>query len=313
MRLKALATFALVFALPMAAAQAVLWRAPEDIARRDLFYGQGGKSRQPAGGYRFIKEDAGGTSPKFIVKDARGAKWKVKLGPEAQTETAATRLLWAAGYFTDEDYYLPSMRVAGLPELKRGQKYVSNGVAQGARLERMYEGGDGGNWSWFENPFIGTKQFDGLRVLVVLMNAWDLKESNNRIERRGGQQRYVVADLGATFGKSGSNWSRSKGDLDDYLESKFIDEIDGKNVDLKLKTRPPAPYVISIPYYAERTKMAKVADDIPRAHARWIGSWLARLSDKQIGDAFRAAGYEAPAVNAYTRKVRSRIVALNKL
>ena len=290
-----------------------MWRAPADIAKRDLIYGQGGKARRPVGGYRFLKEDKGGTSPKFIVKDARGVRWKVKLGPEAQTETAATRLLWAAGYFTDEDYYLPAMRVAGLPELDRGEKYVSNGVVHGARLERISEGTEVGAWSWFDNPFIGTKQFDGLRVLVVLMNGWDLKESNNRIERRGSQHRYVVADLGATFGKSGSNWSRSKGDLEDYMESKFIDEVEGKNVDLKLSTRPPAPYVVSLPYYAERTKMAKIAEDIPRAHARWIGSWLARLSDRQIGDAFRAAGYPAPVVNAYTRKVRSRILTLNKL
>ena len=313
MRLRAPAILILLFSLPLAAADAILWRAPADIARRDLIYGQGGKVGRPAGSYRFIKEDKGGTSPKFIVQDARGMRWKVKLGPEAQSETAATRLLWAAGYFTDEDYYLPTMKVAGLPELERGEKYVSDGTVHGARLERMHKDREVGTWSWFDNPFIGTKQFDGLRVLVVMMNGWDLKESNNRVEKLGQQHRYVVADLGATFGKSGSNWSRSKSDLEDYLESKFIDDIEGSNVDLKLKTRPPAPYVFSFPYYAERTKMAKIAQDIPRAHARWIGSWLARLSDRQIADAFRAAGYETAIAEAYMRKVRSRIVVLTKL
>ena len=49
------------------------------------------------------------------MKDERGTKWKVKLGEEAKTETAAARLLWAAGYLVDEDYYRPSIRVAGMP------------------------------------------------------------------------------------------------------------------------------------------------------------------------------------------------------
>src|SRR5687767_3291636 len=118
-------------------AQAVLWRAPNDIATRDLIYGAGGRARQPVGPYRFITEDDSGTTPKFIIKDARGVRWKVKLGPEAQPETAATRLLWAAGYFTDEDYYLPKMRVVGMQKLSRGEKYVNGEMVHGARLERM--------------------------------------------------------------------------------------------------------------------------------------------------------------------------------
>ena len=44
------------------------------------------------------------TSPKFDVEDDQHVQWRVKLGEEPQSETAATRLLWAAGYFVDEDY-----------------------------------------------------------------------------------------------------------------------------------------------------------------------------------------------------------------
>ena len=39
-------------------------------------------------------------------------KWKIKLGDEARPETVATRFLWAAGYFADEDYYLRDLRVS---------------------------------------------------------------------------------------------------------------------------------------------------------------------------------------------------------
>src|SRR5215212_4965370 len=76
--------------------RAVLWRQPHDIASRDLFHGPGGKSGQPRGRFRFIEEDKGGSSPKFVVEDANGVRWKVKLGDEARSETAATRLLWAS-------------------------------------------------------------------------------------------------------------------------------------------------------------------------------------------------------------------------
>ncbi|MEP6961549.1 MAG: hypothetical protein ABI995_05700, partial [Acidobacteriota bacterium] len=69
-----------------------LWREPTDIASRDLIYGQGGKEHAPTSGpFVFSKEDPDGNSPKFVVKDSQGVKWKVKLGEEVRPETAATR------------------------------------------------------------------------------------------------------------------------------------------------------------------------------------------------------------------------------
>ena len=90
-------------------AQPALWREPAEIKTRDLFYGPGGKDRQPQGKLTFIEEDMDGTNPKFSAEDERGVRWKVKLGVEAQPETVATRLVWAVGYFADEDYYLPQV------------------------------------------------------------------------------------------------------------------------------------------------------------------------------------------------------------
>lgn len=63
-------------------ASGVLWREPTEIASRDLLYGAGGKKHEPKGPFRFVKEDMGGSNPKFVIEDARGAQWKVKLGPE---------------------------------------------------------------------------------------------------------------------------------------------------------------------------------------------------------------------------------------
>ena len=61
----------------------VLWNEPVDINRRNLFYGPGGEAHQPQGSFTFVKEDLGGSRPKFVVGDEDGTRWKIKLGPRA--------------------------------------------------------------------------------------------------------------------------------------------------------------------------------------------------------------------------------------
>ncbi len=162
---------------------AALWRDRGNIESLNLVYGPGGKEHQPAGKFTFIKEDKQGTSPKFEIVDEQGVRWKAKLGEEAKSETAATRLVWAAGYFTDEDYYLPELRVEKMPRLDRGRQFVSaDGVVRGVRLERRVKGQKkSDNWSWFKNPFVGTRELNGLRIMMALINNWDLKEINNAV------------------------------------------------------------------------------------------------------------------------------------
>ena len=92
-----------------------LWREPEDIRSENLFYGPGGKAHEPHGPFTFVKEDLDGTNPKYDVRDEDGVKWKIKLGAEARPETVASRFVWAVGYHADEDYFLPEVRVTGLP------------------------------------------------------------------------------------------------------------------------------------------------------------------------------------------------------
>ena len=42
---------------------ALFWSDPGDITARDLFYGQGGKAREPHGPFQFDKEDLNGSNP----------------------------------------------------------------------------------------------------------------------------------------------------------------------------------------------------------------------------------------------------------
>jgi hypothetical protein len=296
--------------------QPMLWREPADIKTRDLFYGPGSKDRQPQGKLTFIKEDMDGTNPKFSAEDERGIRWKVKLGVEAQPETAATRLVWAVGYFADEAYYLPQIKVEKLPRLRRGRKFVSaDGTVRGARLDRDEKGDKKfGEWDWFDNPFAGTRELNGLRVLMALINNWDPKTANNSIRARQGIERaYYVSDLGSSFGRSGGTFSRTRNDLDGYARSTFIRRIKGDKVDFVLRTRASFYFILYPPYYFGRLRLEKVARDIPRADARWIGEWLKHLSPDQIVDAFRAAGYTPEQASAYARKVNERIAELVKL
>ena len=296
---------------------AVIWHDPGNISTLNLVYGVGGSEHapDPNGTYTFDKEDMHGTSPKFDVKDEKGVKWRIKLGQEPQAETAATRLLWAAGYFVDEDYYLPEVKVQGLPKLRRGQNFVAEGgIVHRARLERKEkEIKKIGNWDWFKNPFVGTKEFNGLRVMMSLLNNWDLKNINNSIYVVDGEKRYLVSDAGATFGKTGSSISRSKSDLKGYEESKFIEKETPDNVDFEMHSRPFLLTAVNVPNYHGRTKMENVTKHIPRVDAKWLGQLLGQLSEEQIRDCFRAAGYTPDEVEGYSKEVQKRIAALNAL
>lgn len=294
-----------------------IWRDPGRVAALDLMYGAGGKAHapDPAGTFTFVKEDTLASSPKFDVTDGQGVAWKVKLGQESQPETAATRFLWAAGYFVDEDYYVAELTVQGLPKLHRGQEHVSaDGIVHGARLERKRNKGEKlGDWDWYANPFLGRRELNGLRVMMALMNSWDLKAINNSIYEVNGERHYVVSDVGASFGKTGAAGTRTKGVPGDYEDSKFIAKVTPDRVDFVLHSRPIFLGAIAVSNYRERTKMETITRHIPRADARWLGRRLSQLTGKQIRDGFRAAGYGAADVEALARTLRHRIAALKAL
>jgi hypothetical protein len=291
----------------------VIWQDRGDAAGLDLTTGPGGADHEPGTVFRFLQESASGTSAKFDVEDERGVRWKIKLGEEGRGETAAARLLWAAGYLVDEDYYRLQIHVSGMPPLKRGQRFVApDGTVAGARLER--HGPDTTPWSWYDNPFIGSREFNGLRVMMALINNWDLKAVNNGVTGAStGEGVYGITDLGASFGRTGNTIHRSKGRSQDFAATTFIDKVTATHVDFVLESRPFLPTVVHVRNYVFRTRMESIAHDIPIADARWIGDRLGRLSATQIADCFRAGGFSPPDVDVYTRALLKRISALRAL
>jgi len=296
-----------------------LWVSPADLETRNLLYGSGGKQHRPrTTEFVFVKEDETGTNPKLIVQDAAGQKWKVKLGAEAQPETAASRFVWAAGYYTQDFYLLPRIAVSNLPDkLHRGHKLVSpNGDIENARLTPLDGAKKVGGWKWTETPFNATREFNGLRVLMALINNWDLKDKNVSIyEKRDGRRIYMVSDLGGTFGTTGISWSKSewKGNLDAFQDSKFIRSLNPEFVSFAVPARPQINGALAPSNFVKRFEMEWIGRRIPREHARWLGQLLGRLSAAQIRDAFRAAAYSPEDTEGFASVIENRIAELKNL
>ncbi|MBV9400587.1 MAG: hypothetical protein JO062_21595 [Bryobacterales bacterium] len=304
--------------------RAVLWTNPGDISSRNLLYGPGGKEHQPHGAMQFVEEDPEGTNPKFVVRDQDGVRWKVKLGLEARPETAASRIVWAAGYYTNEDYFMPDLHVDGMPEhLQRGQEFVdAGGLVHNVRLKRYLEGEKKiGEWKWEDNPFTNTRELNGLRVMMALINSWDLKDENNAIyeekSNAGRPERiYMISDLGSCFGAPNLTFplGHAKGDLDVYRGSKFIAHAGPSFIDFATPSGASLAVQVFRPREGfMRRRLEWIGKDVPRADVKWIAEVLSQLTPEQIADAFRAADYPFDKINGFVAVVVSRIDALKRI
>lgn len=270
----------------------ILWQEPTDIASRDLYLGPGGEAMKPdLSKVTFLKDGGRGYSTKYHVKDGAGNEWVVKLGKEAQSDTAANRLLWAIGYLTEVAYLVPRVTIEG-----KGTFENARFEARPKTIKRLEE------WKWDENPFSRSKEFQGLKVMMLLLNNWDIKDANNKIlvtrnPQTGAVERwYVISDLGGTLGKTGSIMSRTRNKPEDFYEAQFVEGVKDNYVRFH--------------YNGKRGELFR---NITVEQAGWIGEWLAKLSDQQIMDAFRAANYSSEQIAILTQTLRTRINQLVSL
>ena len=284
-------------------ATAVLWREPANISSQDLLNGPWGNAVKPdLSSVTFEKEGGPGYSVKYDVVDGAGRKWVVKVGNEARPETAAVRLLSAVGYATEVNYLVPCVKIKGAPKPRKDVKRCEGDGFADVRFEARPENVQRlETWEWKNNPFAGTKELNGLVVLMALLNNWDLKNDNNKVLLVTGdngttEQRYIISDLGATFGKTGGFISHSRNEPEKYVKTKFIERVDGN----KLK-------------FAFSGKQGELLDQVTVEQAKWIGGLLAQLSDQQLNDAFRAANFAPEEVLMLTQAVKVRIGQLVNL
>lgn len=299
---------------------AVLWTDPGDIHARNLYWGSGDEKHQPRPPFEFEQEDRHGTYPKFDVRDSKGTKWRVKLGVEAQPEVVASRLLWAVGYNVNENYFLPQLHVNKLPpHLHRGQKLIRNeGDLSNARLQRRRHEKRIENWNWQHNPFVGTREFNGLRVMMALLRNWDLYDLNNAVledESHPGRTLYEVSDVGTGLGGTGLRLrdKNCKNNLNLYRRGRLISRTKPDFVDLSSPAHPSLWFIFDLSFYLTEFQAHWVSLRVPRSDARWIGSLLSQLSFDQICDAFRAGGYSPEQAKAFADVLVARIQELVRL
>ena len=213
------------------------------------------------------------------------------------------RLVWAIGYVTEINYLVPCVQIEGAPQTGGSVKRCEGNGFANVKLEARPEGVKRlDRWSWKSNPFSGTKEFQGLVVMMSLLNNWDLKDDNNRIlfvPGKGGTRdelHYILSDLGGTFGKTGGELTHSRNKPATYVKTRFVEKVEGNHV-----------------RFAYGGKNSGLFDSITIEQAKWLGSWLSRLSDKQISDAFRAANYTPEEIEMLTTAVRGKINELVSL
>jgi hypothetical protein len=261
---------------------------------RELFYGIGGREFAPAkdAAYKFKSKDDLGFSVSYDVIGPDGTEWSAKIGPEAQTEVVVSRLLWALGYHQPPLHYLPSWNlVLENGTVKRESEARFRPKLE--HLERLKE-----YWSWKDNPFLGTRPFNGLLIVLLMFNSTDLKDDNNSIYEvkrpipgavPNVGRWFLVRDLGAAFGETGKLFPRRNW-IEGFEQEAFIERVqDGR---------------IKFAYTGRHQELIEM---IAPADLRWAASRVQRLTDRQWHDAFRAANYTDDVRDRYVRKIRQKI------
>jgi hypothetical protein len=277
---------------PTAAQSAELWEQPTDLAERELFHGRWGKALAPSptATYAFVSAKTVGVSPGFAVTDEHGMEWSVKQGPEAKVEVVMSRVLSAVGYRQPPVYYLPRWTISGGP---------ISGAQPEARFRPKHTVlKEEGEWSWQENPFVGTRPYNGLRVLMMILNESDLKNSNNTLYAVKGagdtphaaRRWYVVRDIGTALGETG-RLNPKRNDAALFERTRFINRVKNGAVDFN--------------YHGRHQELA---DHIAPADVRWMCGLLAQLRIEQWRDAFRAGGYDAATSERFIARIKEKIV-----
>jgi hypothetical protein len=276
---------------PSRAQMAELWIDPGERPR-DLLAGPPSLVRaRPERDARFdvLDRDTAGYSITYRVRDAQRRIWHVKIGPEAQTEVVASRIVWALGY-----HALPSYFVERWIAVTR-----SHGEVEGGARFRPDDLGlkPLGTWSWQRNPFVGTRPYQGLLVLMMILNSTDLKNDNNALyevvarerERELAARWYVVKDLGASLGATGRMDPR-RGDVESFEREPFIRGAEAGRV-----------------RFGYRGRHQELLEDICVDDVHWICERLTRISDRQWRDAFRAGNFSEETTARYVARIRQKI------
>jgi hypothetical protein len=296
----------------------LLWRDPGEVEKLDLFHGPGGPLGMPAPPFHFLKEHVSGSSPCISVEDARGRIWRVKWGDEVNTENFCTRIAWACGYFVETTYFLHEGKIEDVPsKLNRVRNCMDEQCHfKNARFELdeqdVHKFFEEKSWAWNENPFVGTRELNGLKILFMLLSNWDNKDvrdvargSNTaifeyKVPDGSKESRYTIIDWGGAMGKWGTNIvSRGKWNFAGF---------ESQNANF-LKQKEDGSLVWG--YLAQRTE--DISGGLTVEDVQWFYRYADRITDSQILDALRASGATPEEAECFTRALRERLDQLKRV
>lgn len=272
---------------------ASMWKAPDNLASRDLFNGPWGTENapDPKGVYTLVERKHTGVNLGLTVKDAQGREWSVKqpfpggLDSEAPVEVALSRILSAIGYHQPPVYFLPAFTL---------EDDFGTHVKVGGRFRLKDKLKETGYWTWEDSPFVGTREYQGLIVLLMMFNSTDLKNTNNSLyEYRDGdlvEQWYVARDIGSALGDF-NPVSPRKNHPESFDQVPFLLGVQNGYVQF---------------HYSSWYKNL-VRDRITPEEVAWACELIGKLSDTQLQDAFRAGGFEADKANRFIARLRAKI------
>jgi hypothetical protein len=301
---------------PLLATRHRIWHEVHTAEANDLRYGPGGPACVPAPPFEFVEELMTGSHPCVAVRDAKHRLWRVKWGYEAKPESFCVRFAAACGYFAEVTHYVASGRIDGVTMLTRTRALVADdGSFTDARFEledrsvRMLF--DEHSWAWNDNPFVGTRQLDGLKIVVMLLSNWDNKDrrdvsrgSNTAIfehpvSRFASEARYLITDWGGAMGKWGATVvSRGRWDVAGF---------EGQTAGFVAAVRDG---VVDFGYQGQRSEIGR---GIPVAHVRWFYRKARRITEPALRTGLLASGATEEEAARFARALIARIDALGRV
>ena len=210
-----------------------IWREPTLADLSDLRFGPGGAEGVPQPPFQFVKEHFTGSQPCVAVRDARRPAVAREVGLRSQARVVRRPVRVGARLLRGGD----ALRRRAARSRRRSAcsgratasapKASSATRASSSRIRRSACYFDEHSWAWDDNPFLGTPQLSGLKIVNMLLSNWDTKDRRDvsrgsntaifehRVSRWGREARYLITDWGGAMGKWGSNVvSRGRWDVE---------------------------------------------------------------------------------------------------
>jgi len=279
------------------------------MTNEDWSCGPAGCAARPVPPFHFLKAEQGGSTPKMDVRDSKGRIWSVKFGGEVIPECFGSRFLTALGYFAESTYCVSDFKVVGvtgLPVIVSHQQRPDGSFAR-ARFEirgdKTMQFLPHCNWAWKDNPFLGSHELGGLKIVMMLLSNWDTKDAHYGDDSNNGvflsnasghpELLYSTFDWGASLGAWGGMMHRDQSDCVSFAADtpKFIEDPGGPALDWG--------------YSGKDTK--DITEGVDRDDIRWLLPYLERITPAQLETGFIGSGATPRQARCWTSSLEERI------